>query len=360
MAATASAVTTNSPTDKTLNTRTSINLITGPLGSGKTTLVRHLIKQKPATENWVLLVNEFGAVGIDGAILSENPDIDSIQLPGGCICCTAKNELTATLSEVLQTHQPDRILIEPTGLGEPDTLVDTFQAADFHSQVEIQTLFAIFDSSALSLEEIEQFTILQNLLTMADVVVLNKTDLAGSEQLAVLKEYCESLYPAKREVLMTQQAELDAKWLDFAHTPYSLSAHCHVHHGKDASNSVGVMLPYLPINFDTEVQRLYKQELGVQSLGLIFSNQVTFDWQKLKQLFESLNNGELFAGLMRAKGVFKVGQPWMLFQWVNQHSSREYICYRRDSRIELLIDNQHDFDFSEFEQQLKNCFSTAP
>ncbi|HHS99459.1 MAG TPA: hypothetical protein ENK73_01250, partial [Thiomicrospira sp.] len=101
--------------------------------------------------------------------------------------------------------------------------------------------------------------------------------------------------------------------------------------------------------------RLYKQELGVQSIGYIFSEQATFDWKKLFTLFQSLNETQYFSGLKRAKGVLKVGSPWMLFQWANQQATREYICYRRDSRLELLIESNQPFNFQEFEKRLQNC-----
>ncbi|MEA3404409.1 MAG: CobW family GTP-binding protein [Pseudomonadota bacterium] len=333
-----------------------INLITGPLGSGKTTLLRHLLNLKPEQENWVLLVNEFGSVGIDGAILAETPSVRSIQLPGGCICCTAKSELTQTLQEVIEQYHPHRIFIEPTGLGEPDTLVEILQSEDFKNKLEIQTLFAVLDSANTSLKEIHDYTIMQNLLNMADVVVLNKTDLATSDQLETLQNYCQALYPAKRQILQTQQGKIAIKWLDHLHATSVTTNRCTTDHshGNQTKNN-GVMLPYMPITFSHPVERLYKQELGVQSIGYIFSDQATFDWKKLFILFQSLNETQYFPGLKRAKGVLKVGSPWMLFQWVNQQTTREYICYRRDSRLELLIESDQPFNFQEFEQRLQSC-----
>ena len=343
-----------------MNTRTSINLITGPLGSGKTTLIRHLLTLKPEHETWVLLVNEFGSVGIDGAILSEHSSTLSIQLPGGCICCTAKTELQQTLVDVIKSHAPNRILIEPTGLGEPDTLVDILQTVALEMPIQLQTLFAVLDCSAVTLKEIDDFTIMQNLLNMADIVILNKHDLATVEQVDTLQNYCNALFPAKQQILLTQQAKIAAKWLDHQHADYSPSNHCQhnghqIQHGHQTSASVGVMLPYTPILFEQPPKRLYKKELGIQSIGFIFSNQVTFDWKKLFQLFDSLNHSDGFQGVKRAKGVLKVGEPWMLFQWVNQHATREYITYRRDSRLELLLEQNAKFNFAHFENQLKNC-----
>ena len=344
-----------------MNTLPSINLITGPLGSGKTTLIRHLLTLKPAHENWVLLVNEFGSVGIDGAILSEDASIHSVQLPGGCICCTAKTELQQALSEVIQAHSPDRILIEPTGLGEPDSLVDILQSDTLKNKIQLQTLFAVLDSSTVTLKELHDFTIMQNLLNMADVVILNKHDLATLEQIETLNNYCESLFPRKKAILLTQQGKIEAKWLNHTHfneantKPVKHNHKHQTHHHNQTSGSIGVMLPYIPVQFEQTIERLYKQELGIQSLGFIFTNQITFDWKKLYSLFDSLNKTNELQGVKRAKGVLKVGAPWMLFQWVNQQTTREYITYRRDSRLELLIESGAQFDFQYFEKQLKSC-----
>ena len=76
---------------KNIRKKTAVNLITGSLGAGKTTLLRNFIEQKPKNEKWAVLVNEFGATGIDGPILSSQNSISVSQIPGGCICCTAQN-----------------------------------------------------------------------------------------------------------------------------------------------------------------------------------------------------------------------------------------------------------------------------
>jgi len=339
---------------------TSVNLITGPLGSGKTTFIRHLLSQKPRAENWVLLVNEFGSVGIDGAILGQDSTVQSIQLPGGCICCTAKNELQQTLTEIIKTHQPHRILIEPTGLGEPDTLADILQAKTFLDVIQLQTIFAVLDCASVGLQDIQNLTIMQNLLTMADVVILNKQDLASAEQIETLKHYCDALYPPKQAILICQNGKVASHWLNAKHTDttavkQSSPELSHHQHNLTTSNNTRVMLPYEPTRFNQPVERLYKNQLGIQSIGFIFANNVTFDWKQLYSLFQSLNKTEYFQGVIRAKGVLKVGAPWMLFQWVNEQASREYISYRRDSRLELLIESPAPFKFQEFEMQLKAC-----
>jgi len=354
---------------QSISKKTAVNLITGALGAGKTTLLRNAIAQKPEGENWVLLVNEFGAVGIDGAILSENSSVQVEQIPGGCICCTAQSELKETIETLLKTQSIDRLLIEPTGLGEPDTLVDLLQSELFVDHFDIQSVFAVFDSTDISVDAFNQYTILQNLAHMADIIVFNKQDLAFKSQLDDLITYAENLYPPKQHILTTEHAKIDIALLSKSHSIQNLTAkakwvlnklsgqlsHKTPNRLGDSKTTQPSSLPYHPIDLPNVVDRLYQQDLEVQSIGWIFKPSQTFEWAKLQQLFESLNKQPGLLKVKRAKGVFKVGKPWMLFQWVNQNVSREYIAYRRDSRLELLIEAGYEFDFIGFEEKLQAC-----
>ncbi|WP_178862055.1 CobW family GTP-binding protein [Thiomicrorhabdus cannonii] len=339
-----------------------VNLICGPLGSGKTSLIRHLLTQKPANENWTLLVNEFGAAGIDGAIFDCHPSTQVFELPGGCICCSAQGELKNTLHYILTQTNTQRLLIEPTGLGEPDSIVDLLRSLDQQQQLQLQTLFSVFDAAFLKLDEVARYTVLQNLMNMADVIVLNKQDLANATQLEALSDYCRTLYPPKKAVVITRQGEIDASALldhvHHHHADHTNSSHRH-HHAHALSRhhdpSLPHLLPFKGIDFGTQVTRKYKFELGVHALGYIFAPEYVFDWKKVLTLFQDFTNSTGRVGIKRAKGVFRVGNPWMLFQWSNGQVSREYIAYRRDSRIELLIEKDQPFDFTGFETALQTC-----
>nr|CBX70012.1 hypothetical protein YEW_IU38090 [Yersinia enterocolitica W22703] len=95
---------------------TKTNLITGFLGCGKTTTIRHLLSQKPEHEKWAVLVNEFGEIGIDGALLADSGAVLK-EIPGGCMCCVNGFPMQVGLNMLLQQAKPDRLLIEPTGWG---------------------------------------------------------------------------------------------------------------------------------------------------------------------------------------------------------------------------------------------------
>jgi G3E family GTPase len=341
----------------------SVNLITGGLGSGKTTLIRQLLKQKPPEQKWALIVNEFGTIGIDNVLIDSTPGLQIETLPGGCICCSAQTELKSVLI-ALQNQPIDRILIEPTGLSEPDGLVDVFLSHPFNKAYQLDTLISVMDASNLDISELQSLQILQSLLHMADLVVLNKIDQTSQEHLQNLNEYLDQVYPPIPNRVMAEQGQIPIHLLLNKHVTslsglqpqtctfklQTLSLHRpHTH------SPVKTELPYSPLNFKHLIERQYQAQIGIQSLGWVWNNSACFEWQTLHALFQQLNQHPQLQGVKRAKGVFNLGKSRMLFQWVHQQTTRELIPYRKDSRFEILIDTESAFDFVFFENQLANC-----
>jgi len=118
------------------------NIITGFLGVGKTTAILHLLKHKPGNERWAVLVNEFGEIGIDGSLFkgqhSEQNGVFIREVPGGCMCCTAGLPMQIALAQLLARAKPDRLLIEPTGLGHPIEVLQTLFSEYYREVLNIQ------------------------------------------------------------------------------------------------------------------------------------------------------------------------------------------------------------------------------
>jgi G3E family GTPase len=212
------------------------NLILGFLGVGKTTAILDLLKQKPADERWAVLVNEFGEVGIDGAIL-EVEGAFVREVPGGCMCCVAGLPMQIGLNQLIHRARPDRLLIEPTGLGHPSQILDTLTSEHYHDVLSLGPVLTLVDPRKLEDPRVLENVQFRDQVAAADILVANKTDLCSAEQLASFDRWASELEPAKQHVFHTQQGQLSPAWLDGRTEPRSVStpdAHHH-HHARDAA-----------------------------------------------------------------------------------------------------------------------------
>jgi G3E family GTPase len=153
--------------------RTPITIITGSLGSGKTTLLRHILEI--SGRKLAILMNEFGEIAIDSKII-EGKNVQMAELQGGCVCCSLIGEFEAAVEEVIGTVQPEFIVVETTGLAEPEALV--FDIQDSLPQVRLDGVVTVADADALNqFPSIGHTSRMQ--LEAADFILLNKIDLVG-------------------------------------------------------------------------------------------------------------------------------------------------------------------------------------
>ncbi len=178
-------------------------VVSGMLGSGKTTFIGRLLKA--SRERTVVLVNDFGALGIDGEVFSA-AGIEAVELPSGCVCCTLKFDLITTVERIRATFDPEHLVIEPSGVASPSGVLEALESAGI-SQVSV---VGIVDATEfLELHEAAMFgTFFRDQIVNADVILVNKTDLAGAETTARTVAVIESLNPAA-VVVPTVQAQLD-------------------------------------------------------------------------------------------------------------------------------------------------------
>ncbi|MBB1440198.1 GTP-binding protein, partial [Shewanella sp. SG41-4] len=142
------------------------NIITGFLGVGKTTLISQLLANKPKDEVWAVLVNEFGEIGIDGGLLNataagnENSDPDATpakptsivikEVSGGCLCCVSGLPTQVAINQLIQQTKPDRLLIEPTGLGHPAEIVKLLTSEYYQNVITLQSSVCLVDARKVS------------------------------------------------------------------------------------------------------------------------------------------------------------------------------------------------------------------
>lgn len=204
-----------------------VTVITGFLGSGKTTLIRHLMAN-PEGRRLAVLVNEFGSVGVDGEILrqcaDENcPDENIVELANGCICCTVADEFIPTIEALLSRPvRPDHILIETSGLALPKPLLKAFDWPAIRSRITVDGVIALADAEAVAAgrfapdpeavqaqreadESIDHETplseVFEDQIACADIVLLSKADLAGEAGLAAARAAIEAEAPRALPIL---------------------------------------------------------------------------------------------------------------------------------------------------------------
>ncbi len=328
-----------------------VNLITGFLGVGKTTAILHLLKQKPQEERWAVLVNEFGEVGIDHLIMENEgqDEVKILEVEGGCICCSAADGMNDKLKWMVETLKPDRILIEPTGLAHPASVLDLLRSPFFRKYVQTWATICLVNPQQLSQDRYATNGVYLDQLSLADVLVANKTDICTDDELEHFWEYAEEIYPPKLIIDRVEQAALKPEWL-YLQTSDDREAHFPEEHALPDSSTIHTAS--LLKRFPKVGKPLIKPSvaLGRFSCGWIFSPEEIFDLGALNKLIVRLY---LDGKIDRAKGIFRLGEDWYLYNFVGGLPSTHYMAYRKDSRLELI--GTESQDWLVLQEQLQQC-----
>jgi G3E family GTPase len=190
--------------------RIAVTVVSGFLGAGKTTLLNRMVRRAEGSR-LAVIVNDFGELNIDAAIVSEVTDA-VYSLQNGCICCTVQEDLLAQLASLAQL-QPrlERIVIECSGVSDPQRIVQTLAYPQLRSQMQLDMVITVVDSTRHLQLEGEYARLARAQVAAADLLLLNKTDLVDDTQLQALRD----ALGARTRVHESVQAELpDALWLD--------------------------------------------------------------------------------------------------------------------------------------------------
>lgn len=188
---------------------TKIDIVSGFLGAGKTTLIQKLLKEALADSQVVLIENEFGEIGIDGGFLKDS-GIEIKEMNSGCICCSLVGDFGTSLKEVLNTYHPERILIEPSGVGKLSDVMKAVQDAGLGTEVELNSAVAVVDASKckMYIRNFGEFFI--NQIEHAGTIILSRTDVASAEKVKLAVELIREHNP-KATIITTPLEKLDGK-----------------------------------------------------------------------------------------------------------------------------------------------------
>ncbi|MHA6491840.1 CobW family GTP-binding protein [Pseudomonas borbori] len=318
------------------------HVIAGPLGAGKTSLIRALLGQRPADERWALLINEFGLIGLDAALLgSSDEGVVMSEVAGGCVCCVNGVPFQVGLSRLLRNAKPDRLLIEPSGLGHPLQLLEQLRAAPWAGVLAVQAPVLVLDAAALAhgepLPSSQQAT-----LSSAGLLVLNKAE--GLDTAA--KARVQTQLP-ERPLFWTRQGELPLTQLpgfaakaDFSPGPLELPA-------------TAAPLAQIWRNPAEPICQFQDRPEG-WSIGWRWHPSQRFELMRVQQWLHTLP-------WLRAKLVLYSNAGWLsanavagpsaVLHWQNSE-------WRKDSRLELIFREAQDV--ADLSRRFSDCRLTDP
>ncbi|MGY2572493.1 CobW family GTP-binding protein [Vibrio sp. C8] len=273
------------------------NIITGFLGVGKTTTILNLLNNKPENEKWAVLVNEFGEIGIDGAMMTDQGALIK-EVPGGCMCCTAGVPMSVGINALLR-QKPDRLIIEPTGLGHPKQVIATLTSDQYTPYVNLKATIGLVDPRNLSNEKYTSNQNFNDQLQTADVIIGNKVDECTAHDIDVFNDWVTDQTPAKVFHKLVTRGQLPIEVLDIERVHGGASSHIESHHHQHAQ-----MEPEFQLNPNQAFARKENKGQGYYSCGWLFGAEYRFNFDELFSMISDLTAERVKAVVNTDRGCY--------------------------------------------------------
>ncbi|MBW2093982.1 MAG: GTP-binding protein [Deltaproteobacteria bacterium] len=315
-----------------------VDIVFGFFGSGKTTFIIRALEKWGAKEKIVVLVNEFGDVGIDGDLLTGQGG-DVVEMPSGCICCTLQADFRSQMLEISQTIKPDRVIVEPTGVATIAQVRSIVEAQLFEHVIEKINNILIADATGfMGLYKANRHFV-ESQVRNTQLALLNKCDRVNKRKAMVTQGALSSINP-EMTVLMTEFGAVD--WAEYqfalATAPRSKedvwkeenhlaqitagNGESHPHHDEEGE---------LHVHFHEE-----EDALGYESFGCVYHDQ-SFDQGALEKLFQQLKTSNSGMGeIVRAKGIFRIADGWMLMELASAEFSSQPLKQSTDTKVSII------------------------
>jgi G3E family GTPase len=292
-----------------------VHIITGFLGAGKTTAILHLLQQKPADEQWAVVVNEFGKISFDGRTLSASSDKTEVyEISGGCICCTAFAYLNDTIDQILQTSGFSRILIEPSGLGGIERVSEIVASKP---QLELKPVICLVDILTAGTQKVLRIPVYKQQIIKSDIIVFTKTDLVSD-----LHEL--------EQLVKGFRAHFTNIWI---YTKNSISIDT-LNIFPEEKPELSAMLTYEFSFSSISAEHYFKK-------SCIFDSELIFDIRKLKKALEQ------HPEILRAKGYFRDKVGWKMLNYTLTHCNIENCSPGIQSEIVIIAEKTGIADYEE-------------
>ncbi|CAK3672822.1 Zinc chaperone YeiR [Vibrio crassostreae] len=323
------------------------NIITGFLGVGKTTAILNLMKNKPVDENWAILVNEFGEIGVDGSLFEGNQTkqqrVFIREVPGGCMCCAAGLPMQIALNQLLSEAKPDRLLIEPTGLGHPKEVLAVLSSEHYRKVLSLQKNITLVDARKLSDTRYSEHDTFNQQITIADTIVGNKVDLYNNGDAEKLAEYIAQVCHPDTKLTFAHHGKIPYDEFDGNSNFYHHQAHGHHHHHHKQDKPLASELP-MP---ESGMIKASNQGEGFESIGWRFAADKLFDHQRLRRFLVGLKVERMKAVFITPNGIFS-------YNLTEDGLTESELDECAETRIEVI---GHQMD-EELECQLLKCMVT--
>ena len=311
---------------------TKIDVVSGFLGAGKTTLIKKLLKEALDGSKTVLIENEFGEIGIDGGFLKE-AGIEIKEMNSGCICCSLVGDFGTSLKEVISTYAPERILIEPSGVGKLSDVLKAVENVAGDLDVEINSAVAVVDASKCKMYMKNFGEFFSNQIEYAGTIILSRTDKVDQAKLNACVEMIRE-HNDKATIITTPLAQLDGKevlktiegadkledmmkeMLEHIHDDHDEDECCghehHHHHEHDENCTCGC--------HDHHHHHHHADEVFT-SWGIETPN--TYSTEDIEKILTALDSGE-YGAILRAKGMVPAPDgTWVYYDYVpEEHDIR--------------------------------------
>lgn len=319
------------------------NIITGFLGVGKTSAILHLLKHKPENERWAILVNEFGEIGVDGSLFegqhNKQQGVFIREVPGGCMCCAAGLPMQIALNQLLTLAKPDRLLIEPTGLGHPKEVLQVLSEDHNKEVLDLQKIITLVDARKLSDKRYTEHETFNQQIAIADIIVGNKLDLYQPQDKTALETYAQQKGANNAQVIFTQNGEIETTSLQGKTSAFIGNDHHHHHHQTDQKP----LLSEAPLP-ECGYIKASNQGEGFHSIGWRFSSKHIFNYNKLFSLFSGIIAERMKAVFITDCGIFGYNLTLDALTEIELNECME-------SRLEIIADSINN----EWETQLMDC-----
>ena len=313
------------------------HVLSGFLGAGKTTAVKDLLARRADRERIAVVVNEFGTLGVDGALLSDCASCILKEVPGGCVCCTAMADLEASLEEVSDLVAPTRFVLEPTGLARPSELVDLLRGPRWANRFDVRPVITILDPQQDPAGAYEGSALFRDQVDTGDILVVNRCDLASKAEIRAAEEFARALVPAKLLVVRASHGALpDVVW-DLERPAPPPGTTLLVANKPDAHDHGDSVEGHVGKGFAQPPERVYDADRLLSALG-------------------TLRAGTLTKGrVARAKGLFHTTAGWRVHEIAGGRLSTDTTSWRRDSRVDVILKDPEPGDFLEWEKTLETA-----